>query len=174
MSQEKPRAEEYYLDIHRDSSWKGNQGGQRLGSKIQFLKKCLSTYLPIYLFGCAGSQLQHVDLQFSLWHTESISGLMQHLQSWLVHAQLWPTGSSSLTRDQTRVPPLGTWGLSQWTTRKSQCPFMWTWQPCRNLGLKEMFWGKQALVGNQETLVWTGVPISKTGPGLSLCGLFQD
>ena len=50
MSKEKPRAEEYYLDIHRDSSWKGNQGGQRLGSKIQFFKKYLSTYLPIYLF----------------------------------------------------------------------------------------------------------------------------
>ena len=34
-------------------------------------------------------------------------------------------GSSSLTRDQTQTPALGTWSLSQWTTR--EVPHCWFW-----------------------------------------------
>ena len=62
-------------------------------------------FFNIYLFGCAGSQL---------WYAGSVSCGM-----WTLSCGMWE--SSSLTRDQTQTPCVGSvgmQGLSHWTTRE--------------------------------------------------------
>ena len=44
---------------------------------------------------------------------QDLQSLLQHANSWLRH-----TGSSSLARDGTPVPCIGSWSISCWTTRE--------------------------------------------------------